>query len=90
MRYHQMHMFSHLYRFNVMLVLATFVVFRFIPVTCMEEIVITHQHDLCLPRFLFGLFGIGGMTIVNVFLFTSLVKADFKGKHYMQENMQHC
>ena len=75
-----MHEYSHLYRFNVILVLATFVVFRFIFVVWMENVVITHRQGLYLPHFLFGFVGISGMIIVNVFLFIFLCKAEFGGK----------
>lgn len=85
MRYHQMHKYSQLYRFNVILVLTTFVVFRFIPVIWMEKTVITHGQDLYLLHFLFGLFGISGMIIVNVFLFISLCNAEFGGKRHKKE-----
>lgn len=87
MRYHQMNKSSQLYRINVILLLATFVIFRFIPVAWMEKTVITHAHDLYLPHFLFGFLGIGGMIIVNVFLFISLYKAEFGGKQHKQDNM---
>lgn len=87
MRYHEMHKSSHVYRFNVILLLATFVLFRFIPVAWMEKVVITHGHRLYLPHFLFGFFGIGGMIIVNVFLFIKLCKAEFGRKPHKQENM---
>jgi len=80
MRYHQMNKFSHLYRFNVILVLVTFVVFRFIFVVWMENTVITHRQNLYLPHFLFGFFGINGMITINVFLFIFLCKAEFGGK----------
>lgn len=78
---------NHVYRVNVILLLATFVVFRFIPAFWMEKTVITHEHQLYLPHFLFGFFGIGGMIIVNVFLFISLCKAEFGEKQHKHENM---
>ena len=80
MRYHQLHKCSHLYRLNVILLLATFVVFRFISLIWMESAVITQRQDLYLPHFLFGFFGIGGMVIVNVCLFIFLCKAEFREK----------
>lgn len=87
MRYHQIPKSSHVYRVNVILLLATFVVFRFIPVAWMEKIVISNGQQLYLPHFLFGFFGIGGMIIVNVILFISLCKAEFGGKQHKNENM---
>lgn len=77
MRYHQIDRSSLLYRFNLAILLITFVVFRFIPVSFMEIYVILHGQDQYLPYYLFGVFGLGGMVVVNIVLFLSLFNAEF-------------
>ena len=77
MRYYQIDRSSLLYRFNLAILLITFVIFRFIPVSFMEIYVILHGQDQYLPYYLFGVFGLGGMVVVNVVLFLSLFNAEF-------------
>lgn len=77
MQYHQIDRSSLLYRFNLAILLITFVIFRFIPVSFMEIYVILHGQDQYLPYYLFGVFGLGGMVVVNVVLFLSLFNAEF-------------
>ena len=90
MRYHQMDRTSHLYRINVAMLLITFVLFRFIPVVWMEISVVLHGRDQYLPYYLFGVFGIVGMIIVNIVLFISLYQAEFGEKQHKQETESIC
>ena len=87
MRYHQIDRSSLLYRFNLAILLITFVIFRFIPVSFMEIYVILHGQDQYLPYYLFGVFGLGGMVVVNVVLFLSLFNAELgRDKNPQLEN----